>query len=156
MRPAYGTAAFRRPDAGGRGDVRVGAAPLPGEAGPATGTPGVAGWMTAFKDGGDRLDAQAAFLQHVYDTEDSEKFVEQFGMLPVTTSVLDAMRADPRQAAMRQFLDELPSAVFCPYDKTSWGAVTDETEKSIGKAVHGDPAAVPGGIRRYADAQDGK
>lgn len=137
-------------------NIDVGVAALPGETAPATDTLGVADWMMAFKKGGDHLEAQAAFLQHVYDTENSKKFVEQFGMLPVTTSVLDAMRADPRQADMRQFLDELPSAVFYPYDKTSWGAVTDEVKKSIGEAVHGDPAAVLGAIQRFADAQDGK
>jgi multiple sugar transport system substrate-binding protein len=136
--------------------IEVGVAELPGESAPATDTLGVADWMMAFRNDGSRLDAQAAFLQHVYDTENSRKFVEQFGMLPVTASVLDAMRADPKQAGMRRFLDELPSAVFYPYDKTSWGAVTDEIKKSIGKAVHGDPAAVLGGIQRFADAQDGK
>jgi multiple sugar transport system substrate-binding protein len=134
----------------------VGVAVLPGQDGPSTDTLGVADWMMAFKNDGAHLDAQAAFLQFAYSTQNSLRLMKQFAMLPVTSSVLDAMRDDPSQADMRQFLDHLPSSVFYPYDKTSWGAVSDQVKKSIGQAVHGDPAKVLGDLQRFAEQQGGK
>jgi multiple sugar transport system substrate-binding protein len=137
--------------------IDVGLAALPGLDGPARDTLGVADWMMAFKKkGDDHLDADAAFLQYVYKPENSRKFLDEYGFLPVTTSVSQAMAADPKEADMKQFIDQLPTAVFYPMNKTSWGAVADEIKKSIGQAVVGDPWQVLGALQRFASSQGGK
>ncbi|NUP38131.1 MAG: extracellular solute-binding protein [Streptomyces sp.] len=136
--------------------IDVGVAALPGRDGPARDTLGVADWMMAFKGKGDHLKAESAFLRYVYTPENSRKFLDEYGLLPVTSTVSQQMEADPKEADMRQFIDQLPEAVFYPVGKTSWGAVSDQVKKSIGKAVEGDPAQVLGGLQRFAAAQGGK
>lgn len=136
--------------------IDVGVAPLPGLKGPANDTLGVADWMMAFKQKDDHLDADSAFLRYVYSAQNSRKFLDEYGLLPVTTSVLDQMQADPKEADMRQFLVQLPRAVFYPVNKTSWGPVSDQVKKTIGKAVHGDPAQVLNSLQRFAVSQTGK
>ncbi|WP_031522342.1 extracellular solute-binding protein [Streptomyces sp. NRRL F-5123] len=137
--------------------IDVGLAALPGLDAPARDTLGVADWMMAFKrKGDDHLQADAAFLQYVYQPANSRKFLDEYGFLPVTTSVSQAMAADPKEADMKQFIDVLPTAVFYPMNKTSWGAVSDEVKKSIGQAVEADPWQVLGALQRFASSQGGK
>ncbi|MBM9439991.1 extracellular solute-binding protein [Actinacidiphila bryophytorum] len=136
--------------------IDVGVAALPGERGPLSDTLGVADWMMAFKQKDDHLKADSAFLQYVYSPENSLKFLEQYGLLPVTTSASQAMEHNPKDADLLQFLDRLPDAVFYPVDKTSWGPVSDQVKKTIGSAVDGDPKQVLGVLQRFATAQGGK
>jgi multiple sugar transport system substrate-binding protein len=136
--------------------IDVGVAPLPGLKGPANDTLGVADWTMAFKQKDDHLKADGAFLRYVYSTQNSLKFLDEYGLLPVTTSVSDQMQKDPKDADMRQFLDQLPRAVFYPVNKTSWGPVSDQVKKTVGKAVHDDPAQVLNSLQRFAVSQTGK
>nr|WSX78916.1 extracellular solute-binding protein [Streptomyces sp. NBC_00899] len=136
--------------------IDVGVAALPGQKGPTDSTLGVADWMMAFKQKDDHLAADSAFLRYVYSAENSLKFLDQYGLLPVTTSALQAMERNPKDADMRQFLERLPAAVFYPVDKTSWGPVSDQVKKLIGTAVDGDPKQVLGTLQRFAAAQVGK
>jgi multiple sugar transport system substrate-binding protein len=136
--------------------IDVGVAPLPGLNGPAEDTLAVADWMMAFKQKDDHRSADATFLHYVYSTQNTRKFLDEYGLLPVTSSVLDQMQSDPKEADMRQFLDELPRAAFYPVGKTSWGPVSDQVKKTIGKAVNGDPAQVLNSLQRFAVAQAGK
>ncbi|CAG6393805.1 extracellular solute-binding protein [Streptomyces cocklensis] len=136
--------------------IDVGVAALPGQKGTTDSTLGVADWMMAFKQKDDHLAADSAFLRYVYSAENSLKFLDQYGLLPVTTSALQAMERNPKDADMRQFLERLPAAVFYPVDKTSWGPVSDQVKKLIGTAVDGDPKQVLGTLQRFAAAQVGK
>jgi multiple sugar transport system substrate-binding protein len=136
--------------------IDVGVAALPGQKGPTDSTLGVADWMMAFKQKDDHLAADSAFLRYVYSAENSLKFLDQYGLLPVTTSALQAMERNPKDVDMRQFLERLPAAVFYPVDKTSWGPVSDQVKKLIGTAVDGDPKQVLGTLQRFAAAQVGK
>jgi multiple sugar transport system substrate-binding protein len=133
--------------------IDVGVAPLPGETGPDQDTLGVADWMMAFKQNGN-VDADGAFLQYVYNEQNTVKFLDEYGLLPVTTSASQSMQHNPKDKDLVQFLNLLPDAVFYPVDKTSWGPVSDRVKKNIGKAVHGDPKTVLSDLQIYAEAQD--
>lgn len=135
--------------------IDVGVAALPGLQGPTPETLGVADWMMAFKQD-DHLDADRAFLRYVYSPENSLKFLDTYGLLPVTSSASQAMEHNPKDADMLQFLDRLPDAVFYPVNKTTWGSVSDRVKKTIGKAVDGDPEFVLGTLQRFAAAQSGE
>jgi multiple sugar transport system substrate-binding protein len=133
--------------------IDVGVAPLPGQSGQNEDTLGVADWMMAFKQNGN-VDADGKFLQYVYNEKNTVKFLDEYGLLPVTTSASQAMQDNPKDKDLVQFLDLLPDAVFYPVDKTSWGPVSDRVKKDIGKAVHSDPKSVLGDLQIYAEAQD--
>ncbi|WP_256090405.1 extracellular solute-binding protein [Actinacidiphila rubida] len=121
--------------------IDVGVAALPGKQGPSTDTLGVADWMMAFKQNG-KKEADGKFLQFVYQEKNAVKFLDEYGLLPVTTSALQTMQDDPKYADLKKFLALLPDAVFYPVNKTSWGPVSDEVKRSIGQAVHADPKDV--------------
>lgn len=131
----------------------VGVVPLPGQGGPSTNTLGVADWMMAFKQNGNKT-ADGKFLQYVYQEQNSVKFLDEYGLLPVTTSASQAMRANPKDKDLVQFLDLLPDSVFYPVSKTSWGPVSSKVKTDIGKAVHGDPKTVLSNLQIFAQAQD--
>ncbi|MEE4546803.1 extracellular solute-binding protein [Streptomyces sp. V4-01] len=133
--------------------IDVGVAPLPGRLGESTDTLGVADWMMAFKQNGNK-EADGKFLQYVYQEKNTVKFLNEYGLLPVTTTASQAMRKDPKDKDLVQFLDLLPDAVFYPVDKTSWGPVSGKVKADIGKAVHDDPKTVLSDLQVYAEAQD--
>jgi len=133
--------------------IDVGVAPLPGLDGTSTDTLGVADWMMAFKQNGNK-EADGKFLQYVYQEQNTVKFLNEYGLLPVTTTASQAMRDDPKDKDLVQFLDLLPDAVFYPVDKTSWGPVSDRVKKVIGTAVDTDPKSVLSDLQIYAQAQD--
>ncbi|WUH93000.1 extracellular solute-binding protein [Streptomyces sp. NBC_00433] len=135
--------------------IDVGVAALPGQHGALADTLGVADWMMAFKQKDDHLAADSAFLRYVYSSDNSLRFLDQYGLLPVTTSASQAMERNPKDKDMLQFLDRLPEAAFYPVNKTSWGAVSDQVKKSIGAAVHGSPAQVLSTLQRFGVAQGG-
>ncbi|MYS20920.1 extracellular solute-binding protein [Streptomyces sp. SID4948] len=119
----------------------IGVVPLPGENGPSTNTLGVADWMMAFKQNGNKA-ADGKFLQYVFQEKNSVQFLNEYGLLPVTTSASQEMRDTPKDADLVQFLKLLPDAIFYPVDKTSWGPVSAQIKTGIGQAVHGDPKTV--------------
>lgn len=133
--------------------IDVGVAPLPGKDGPSQDTLGVLDWMMAFKQNGNK-DPDGKFLQFVYQEQNTVKFLDEYGLLPVTATASTAMRGDPKDKDLVQFLDLLPDAVFYPVDKTSWGPVSDRIKKVIGSAVHSDPKAILSNLQIYAEAQD--
>jgi multiple sugar transport system substrate-binding protein len=136
--------------------IDVGVTALPGQRGPAPNTLGVADWMMAFKNKDDHLAADSAFLRYVYSPENSLKFLDRYGLLPVTTSASQAMERNPKDADMLQFLHRLPDAAFYPVGTTSWGPVSNQVKKTIGTAVDGDPKQVLGELQRFAAGQGGK
>ncbi|WP_328465238.1 ABC transporter substrate-binding protein [Streptomyces sp. NBC_00448] len=135
--------------------VDVGVAPLPGKDGPDQDTLGVADWAMAFKQNGN-LDADRKLLRYVYQTKNTVKFLDEYGLLPVTTSASQVMQGEKRDADLVQFLNLLPEAVFYPVDKTSWTKVNDRVKKVIGTAVHSDPKTVLSQLQNFAEVQDGQ
>jgi multiple sugar transport system substrate-binding protein len=133
--------------------IDVGVVPLPGMSGPVTDTLGVADWMMAFRQNG-HVHADGTFLQYVFQQKNSVRFLDEYGLLPVTTTASEAMRRNPGDRDLTQFLDLLPDAVFYPVGKTSWGPVSDQVKKRIGQAVHGDPKRVLSDLQRYAETAD--
>lgn len=131
----------------------VGVAPLPGKTGPSADTLGVVDWMMAFKQNGNK-DADAKWLQFVYQEQNILRFYDEYDMLPVTTSALATMQGSAKYADLRQFLNLLPEAVFYPVSKTSWGPVSDQIKKVIGQAVHQDPKTVLSNLQVFAEGQD--
>jgi multiple sugar transport system substrate-binding protein len=133
--------------------IKVKAVQIPGKGGRIAETLGVADWMMAFKQNGHRGEI-GKFLQFAYSAENSIKFLDEYGLLPVTNSAMQAMRKDPKDKDLIEFIDLLPSAQFYPVDKTSWGPVNDQLKKVIGTAVHGDPKTVLSDLQRFAETQD--
>ena len=133
--------------------IDVGVAQLPGQSSPNQDTLGVADWMMAFNQKGN-LSADGKFLQYVYDEKNTVKFLDEYGLLPVTTSASEAMEINPKDKDLVQFLNLLPEAVFYPVGKNSWGPVSERVKKVIGKAVHTDPKSVLSDLEVYAEAQD--
>ncbi|MCL2553470.1 MAG: extracellular solute-binding protein [Actinomycetia bacterium] len=133
--------------------IDVGVAPVPGKQGPSTDTLGVADWMMAFKQNGNKA-AAGKFLQFVYQEKNAVTFLDEYGLLPVTTSALTTMEGNPKYADLTQFLNLLPEAIFYPVNKTSWGPVSDDVKKTIGQAVHGDPKTVLSKLQVEAEARD--
>jgi multiple sugar transport system substrate-binding protein len=135
--------------------IDVGVSPLPGKDGPDQDTLGVADWAMAFKKKGN-LDPDRKLLQYVYQTKNTVKFLDEYGLLPVTTSASQVMQGEKKDHDLVQFLNLLPDAVFYPVDKTSWTPVSDRMKKVIGTAVHDDPKSVLSQLQNYAETQDGQ
>jgi multiple sugar transport system substrate-binding protein len=133
--------------------IDVGVVPLPGKAQPSAQTLGNADWMMAFKQNG-HLDADAKFLRYVYSEPNMLKFQQQYKLLPVTADVADVIRTNPQYRDLVPFMTLLPDAAFCPVDKKSWGAVSEDWKEAIGQAVHGDPAKVLSTLPGAANAAD--
>ncbi|MDJ0343960.1 extracellular solute-binding protein [Streptomyces sp. H10-C2] len=133
--------------------IKVKAVQIPGQGGRIAETLGVADWMMAFKQNGHRGEI-GKFLQFSYSPENSVKFLDEYGLLPVTNSAMQKMRKDPKYKDLVKFIDLLPSAQFYPVNKTSWGPVSDQMKKVIGNAVHGDPKTVLSDLQRFAENQD--
>jgi multiple sugar transport system substrate-binding protein len=133
--------------------IDVGVAPIPGSTGISSQTLGNADWMMAFKQSGHR-DADAKFLQYIYSEPNLLQFQQQYKMLPVTLEVAEAVRINPQYHDLLPFMDRLSDAAFYPVYKPSWGPVSEDLKKNIGRAVHGDPKAVLADLERYARLHD--
>ncbi len=140
-----------------RGKVDFGMAQLPGEKGPAGSTLGVADWMMAFRQHGNR-EAIGTFLDFVYSEKNHYSFVDSYDLLPVTTSASERMRKDRDHRDLWRFLDQLPSADFYPLGKVSWAAVNADLKGNIGKAMLDatDPEALLTRMQRKAEAEEGQ
>ncbi|MGO4424046.1 extracellular solute-binding protein, partial [Streptomyces sp. MCAF7] len=133
--------------------IKYGTAPLPGRDGKSRATMGVADWIMAFKQNGNRRQA-GLFLDFLYSEQNVLDFTSQYDLLPVTTKASGTMRGDRKYKRLWKFLDELGTAQFYPVDKTSWATVQSDLKKKIGSVVAkgGDPAGVLSEIQRQADA----
>ncbi|MFC0599983.1 extracellular solute-binding protein [Streptomyces palmae] len=135
-----------------QGGVRYGTAPLPGVDGTSKATMGVADWMMAFRQNG-KGEQIGTFLDFVYRDDNVIDFTGQYDLLPVTSTVSEAMREDPNYKRLWQFLDQLEFAEFYPASKPSWAAVSKDVKAKIGAVVSagGDPAGVLSELQRHAD-----
>lgn len=135
-----------------REGVKYGTAVLPGTEGPSGGTLGVADWVIAFKEN-DRREQIGTFLDFVFNERNHYAFADRYGLLPVTTSANELMRAAPEHKELGRFQDQLIGAEFYPVGKVSWSRVSAEIKKSAGRVVEQDtdPAEVLGRIQRTAE-----
>ncbi|MER7793485.1 extracellular solute-binding protein [Streptomyces sp. NPDC097640] len=135
--------------------IKYGTAPLPGRDEKSTSTLGVADWIMAFKQNGNRRQA-GLFLDFLYDRKNVLDFTTQYDLLPVTTKASEEMRKEAQYKRLWKFLDELGTAQFYPVDKTSWATVNQNLKNKIGAAVAkgGDPAGVLSEVQREADAME--
>ncbi|WP_286254162.1 extracellular solute-binding protein [Streptomyces graminofaciens] len=142
--------------AAGKG-IEYGTAAMPGVDGSSHGTMGVADWMMAFKQNGHQEEI-GDFLDFVYSDENVLDFSREYNLLPVTSSASDAMAADKDDAALRPFLEELPTSELYPVGKTSWAQVSAAVKESIGTAVgqDTDPKTVLGRLQRMAVSAENK
>jgi len=131
--------------------VKVGMVPLPGVNGKSKATMGVADWIMAFKQNGNR-EAAGKFLDFAFEDANVMDFVGQYDLLPVTYSASEAMVEDDEYKELRPFLEALPTSELYPFGKTSWAAVSEDIKKNIGEAVEpgADPAQILGRIGRDA------
>ncbi|GAA4913448.1 extracellular solute-binding protein [Streptomyces coeruleoprunus] len=123
--------------------IKVGKVPLPGVDGEPKATMGVADWMMAFKQNGHRKEI-GAFLDFVYEDRNVLSFSDRYDLLPVTVTASSTMEADPRNTALKPFLEQLPGSELYPVGETSWAKVSESVKRNIGKAVEpdGDPREV--------------
>ncbi|WP_455432297.1 ABC transporter substrate-binding protein [Streptomyces lasiicapitis] len=136
--------------------LKYGMVPMPGINGKAQSTMGVADWMMAFKQNGNRKEI-GDFLDFVYSKKNVLDFSREYDLLPVTTSASQEMAGDKKDAAkLGEFLKELPTSQLYPVGKVSWAQVSVQVKKYIGKTVgpNGNPKAILGQIESKAAAEE--
>lgn len=131
--------------------VDYGVAPFPAADGKGSVTLGVEDYFFGFKKEGNQAAVQK-FLSFLYQPDNYAAFLKAAGgFLPATKSAGAAMSSD---AAMKPFIDVLPTAIFYPSDQATWPAVQGAIQQTIGTAVQGsDPQQVLDQIQAAATAQ---
>ncbi|MEU9146078.1 extracellular solute-binding protein [Streptomyces sp. NPDC048349] len=106
-------------------------------------TVGVADWMMAFKQNGNRAEI-GAFLDFVYQDKNLSDFANRYHLLPSTVSAARTPAGGGLDKNDEQFLTALRGAQLYPVNDPSWMAVSDTIKRNIGRAVEpgGDPQAV--------------
>jgi len=111
---------------------------------------GVADHLMAFKNDDSKKDAITAFLDYFYTSDVYIPWVQAEGFLPTTKSGAAALNDN---AALKPFLDLLPSAQFYPSTNPKWDATNAAFKSLMGELAQGkDPAEVLAGIQAAADA----
>ncbi|MEV5979148.1 extracellular solute-binding protein [Streptomyces sp. NPDC052114] len=118
-------------------------APFPKKLGGAAPPVGLNDWLMAFKQNG-RREQCGTFLSYLYGRKSATAYGGGQSALPVTGSASDALRKDPRQRPMWDFIDQMPQAQFQPTTFGSWPEVRGAVRRRIGEAVakDGNPKAV--------------
>ncbi|WJE00828.1 extracellular solute-binding protein [Streptomyces antimycoticus] len=94
-------------------------------------------WIMAFKANGNREEIRA-FLGYVYQAENHDRFVDRYGLLPVTTSATQRILAHGKDKRIRPLLRELETAELFPVGKPSWGLVSRDIRRSVGGSMMAD------------------
>ncbi|MEO5922090.1 MAG: extracellular solute-binding protein [Pseudolysinimonas sp.] len=111
---------------------------------------GVADHLMAFKNDDKKKDAITAFLDYFYTADVYIPWVETEGFLPTTKSGAAALNDN---AALKPFLDLLPSAQFYPSTNPKWDATNAAFKSLMGQIAQGKaPADVLAEIQAAADA----
>lgn len=136
-----------------RGRVKYGTAVVPGKHGRSSKTLGVADWIMAFKQNGNR-EQIGVFLDFVYSEKNHYALADRYDLLPATLSASRQMRHSSKHKELWRFLDGLSTADFYPVAKVSWADLNTRIKKRIGEAVEkdGDPTAVLGALQRRGEA----
>lgn len=135
-----------------RRDVDYGMAPIPVKGRRVYRTVNVPQWIMAFKKNGHRKEI-GTFIEYLLQPDNHYDFVERYGLLPVTRSVSDRMRSDPKKERLWPLLDQLETASLPPVEYVSWGQVSLGIRRFIGAAVMPDtnPKRVLGQLQRSAE-----
>lgn len=111
---------------------------------------GVADHLMAFKNDDSKKAAITAFLDYFYTADVYTTWVQAEGFLPTTKSGAAALNDD---AALKPFLDLLPSAQFYPATNPKWDATNAAFKSLLGQLAQGKaPADVLAEIQAAADA----
>lgn len=111
---------------------------------------GVADHLMAFKNDDSKKAAITAFLDYFYTADVYIPWVEAEGFLPTTKSGAAALNDN---AALKPFLDLLPSAQFYPSTNPKWDATNAAFKSLMGQIAQGKaPADVLAEIQAAADA----
>lgn len=132
--------------------IKFKVAPVPGKKGPLSETLGVSDWMMGFKKNGHR-DQIGKFLTYFYQQDNSVAFLNEYNLLPVTTTASDEMRKDPSLKSIWPFLDVLDTSRSYPTGDPAWGPISSELRTRIGKAASDDPKGVLQELQNYAQKQ---
>ncbi|MFF1378604.1 ABC transporter substrate-binding protein [Streptomyces sp. NPDC058308] len=118
-------------------------APFPKRLGGAAPPVGLNDWLMAFRRNG-RREQCGTFLSYLYGRKSALAYGGNQAALPVTSSASDALREDPKQRPMWDFIDQMPQAQFQPTNLGSWPEVRSAVRRHIGEAVDrgGDPKGV--------------
>ncbi|MFH8609396.1 extracellular solute-binding protein [Streptomyces sp. NPDC018029] len=118
-------------------------APFPKKLGGAAPPVGLNDWLMAFRQNG-RREQCGTFLSYLYGWKSALAYGGSQSALPVTSSASDALRKDPEQRPLRDFIDQMPQAQFQPTNLRSWPEVRSAVRRRIGEAVvkGGSPKAV--------------
>ncbi|MFD7256553.1 extracellular solute-binding protein [Streptomyces sp. NPDC059874] len=107
-------------------------------------TVGVADWMMAFKQNGNR-DGISKFLGFIYQDKNLSEFAGRYHLLPSTVSASRTPAAGGGLSQTdRDFLNALRTARLYPVNDPSWVTVSNTIKRNIGRAVEpgGDPRSV--------------
>lgn len=112
-------------------------------AGESTPAVGVADWMMAFKQNGNRAEI-GRFLDFVYQDKNLSDFAGRYHLLPSTVSASRTPAGGGLDTNDQLFLTALRGAQLYPVNDPSWVKVSDTIKRNIGRAVEptGDPKAV--------------
>ncbi|MER5869382.1 extracellular solute-binding protein [Streptomyces sp. NPDC002044] len=122
-------------------------------AGESTPAVGVADWMMAFKQNGNRAEI-GTFLDFVYQDKNLSDFAGRYHLLPSTVSASRTPAGGGLDTNDQLFLTALRGAQLYPVNDPSWVKVSDTIKRNIGRAVEpaGDPKAVLDDIAAQANA----
>ncbi|UQX05124.1 extracellular solute-binding protein [Streptomyces sp. RerS4] len=120
-------------------------------------TVGVADWMMAFKQNGNKQQI-GKFLDFVYQDRNLSDFAGRYHLLPSTVTASRTPAGGGLDAIDTDFLTALRGAQLYPVNDPSWVAVSDNLKRNIGRAVepNGNPKAVLEDIAAKATAESKK
>ncbi|MCX5376191.1 extracellular solute-binding protein [Streptomyces sp. NBC_00091] len=120
-------------------------------------TVGVADWMMAFKQNGNRAEI-GKFLDFLYQDKNLSDFAGRYHLLPSTVTASRTPAGGGLDKNDEQFLTALRGAQLYPVNDPTWVTVSDTLKRSIGRAVEpgGDPKAVLEDIAAKASAASKK
>ncbi|GHI87692.1 extracellular solute-binding protein [Streptomyces xanthophaeus] len=97
-------------------------------------TVGVADWMMAFKQNGNR-EQIGKFVEFLYQDKNLTEFANRYHLLPSTTSALRGQDGGGLSKNDTQFLTALRGAQLYPVNDPAWVTVSDTIKRNIGRAV---------------------
>ncbi|MFJ5549614.1 extracellular solute-binding protein [Streptomyces sp. NPDC093225] len=98
---------------------------------------GVADWMVAFKENGNR-EPIGKFLDFLYADKNLEEFAGRYHLLPSTVTAGRDSKDTTADGTDAQFLTALRGAQLYPVNSPSWLSVSDTIKRNIGRAVAPD------------------
>lgn len=132
-------------------DTSFDVAPIPSDGGQEVAL-GVTDFILAFNnDDADRKQATKAFLDLMYSDEMYEGWYKGTGLLPVTTTMIDA--AKQTDTDNEAFLEALSYVKFLPVGNPQWDALQSALQGTAGKIQSESPETVLEEIQAQVDAQ---